>query len=69
MSLTLERRLADRFVPDEVCSPLWPELTNWPSGTHNGTNKERCARLAVESLWFLAPDIRRHALCPMTENS
>jgi hypothetical protein len=19
-----------------------PELTNWPSGTHNGTNKEHC---------------------------
>ena len=28
---------------DEAVDAIWPELTNWPSGKHNGTNHERHA--------------------------
>ncbi len=32
----------------------WPELTNWPSGTHKGTKQERLEQAGIESAWLLA---------------
>jgi len=53
--------VGDVFVTDLHAVPSQPELTNWPSGTHNGTEHERHAaflngsggmRSGLNPLWF-----------------
>src|SRR4051812_45924649 len=40
-----QRHLRQRHSPPQVCNrystTCWPELTNWPSGTHKGTKLEQ----------------------------
>src|SRR5271165_6196744 len=33
---------------DEAVDAIWPELTNWPSGTHNATYQEHSSVVAAE---------------------